>query len=500
MTPRPGAPELDRAPHVLLVSYFFPPATGGGVPRPVKMAKYLRRLGWTVTVLTVAAPGAVDELLDIGTSVPVVRVREWRVGPLLVVLGAAVRLLRRTYEAATQSIGGAPTLLDRGFAYEEKEIESSKIGWVIPAFLAARKLHRSSPIDVAIVSLPPASSGTVGWLLRRTTGVPYVVEYRDPWTVGAFWTADADGRPRTDPATTARLQLTSRLEAALLRSAAAAIVVNGAVHIDLLRQRFQSETVGKPVVQIRNGVDLEDVQKASERTAGNTVQLLHTGFFYHFYTPHHLVKALFHLQETKPEALAGIRFDFVGGGFPEELLREVRARGLGDVVRALTPLSYSESLAAMRGADGLVAVVPPLRSDDERLPTKLYEYLATDRPILAIASPGGAVARLLAGVPEALVADSGDQEVIADSLIGLIRHVRRQLGVAGVSRDLHRADAHHYRERATEMDELLREVVSDAARTLPRDGHAARRTGHVRASRSPAPVDKGPGRSLGSGG
>lgn len=454
------AAHSQPAGHVLLVNYFFPPATGGGVPRPVKMAKYLCRLGWTVTVLTVRVSGRVDERLDVSASVPIVRVPEWRLGPLLEVLGAAVRLLRRGCEVVTRRRSVAPTLLDRGFVYEEKEIEASKIGWVVPAVAAARRLHSRTPIDIAVVSVPPPSSGTVGWLLHRTCGVPYVVEYRDPWTVGAFWTADADGRPRTDPVTKARLRLTSRLEAALLQWSAGAIVVNGEAHVRRLREKFPAQTTGKPVAQIRNGVDLEDAQSTSGDATGPAIRLLHAGFFYHFYTPHHLVTALFRVQDEYPQALVGVEVDFMGDGFPEQLLREARARGLADVIRRTPAGSYSDALAAMHTADGLVAVVPPLESDKDRLPTKLYEYLATDRPILAVAPLDGAIARLLWGVPDAQVADSGDQEAIAMALVELIARAHRRRTDGASPGNRHRADSHHYRARAMEMDAFLRRVLA----------------------------------------
>lgn len=457
--PHPAV-HSQPAGHVLLVNYFFPPATGGGVPRPVKMAKYLCRLGWTVTVLTVRVSGRVDERLDVSASVPIVRVPEWRLGPLLEVLGAAVRLLRRGCEVVTRRGSVAPTLLDRGLAYEEKEIEASKIGWVVPAVAAARRLHSRTPIDIAVVSVPPPSSGTVGWLLRRTCGVPYVVEYRDPWTVGAFWTADADGRPRTDPVTKARLRLTSWLEAALLQGSAGAIVVNGEAHVGYLRERFQPQTAGKPITQIRNGVDLEDVESTVGEAAGRVIRLLHTGFFYHFYTPHHLVRAIFRVHHEDPDAFVGVEVDFMGDGFPEQLLLEAQARGLEGVIRQTPAGSHSDALAAMNAADGLVAVVPPLKSDKERLPTKLYEYLATDRPILAVAPADGAIARLLSGVPDALVADSGDQEAIAQALVELIARARRGRTEGAPPGNRRRADPHHYLARATEMDTFLRGVLT----------------------------------------
>jgi hypothetical protein len=452
----PGA-----AGHLLLVNYFFPPMTGGGVPRPVKMAKYLQRLGWTVTVLTVEGSGRTDRALSVEGAADVLRVREWQIGWLLRTVGSLVRLMRRCWEGLRTRSSTQQTLLDRGFAYEEQEIESSKVGWVVPAVRAALRAHHKQPIDLAIVSLPPAASGTVGWLLRRLRGVPYVVEYRDPWTVGAFWTADADGTPRTDLVTRTRFRLTKCLEATLLRRSAGAIIVNGEAHVERLASAFAEQTNGKPIVHIRNGVDLEDVESLTrDVTASATLRLLHTGFFYHFYTPHHLITALRLVQRRHPEVLDGIELEFMGEGFPEQLVRELESWGLAHLIRRTAAGSYSDALAAMHRADGLIAVLPPLDSDRDRLPTKIYEYLSTDRPILAVAHPDGATADLLDGVPDAIVADNSDQDAITDAFIAFVGLARQRRADGCPAENGRRGEVHHYRERAVQMDAFLHQVLT----------------------------------------
>jgi glycosyltransferase involved in cell wall biosynthesis len=469
--------------HVLLVNYFFPPMAGGGVLRPVKMGKYLHRLGWTVTVLTVA-PSQMDERLNFPEFDGVVRVREWRMAALLRVVGDSVHVLRRGCERFAGLRTSGQTLLERGFAYEEQEIQASKIGWVVPGVRAAMRIHRRHTIDIAIVSLPPAASGMVGWLLRRLQGVPYLVEYRDPWTVDAFWTTDADGRPRTDPVTRTRLWITSRLEATMLRGSAGSIIVNGREHVGRLTAKFSKETRHRPIAHIRNGVDLEDTERLGLGAPDPTLHLLHTGFFYHFYTPHHLITALRLVQRDHPEVLSGVELEFMGDGFPEQLALDAEAWGLGSFIRRRAAGPYSDALMAMHRADGLIAVLPPLDSDRDRLPTKLYEYLSTDRPIIAVAHVDGAAARLLDGVPDTIVADNTDQAAIATALVDFIALARRRRAHGYPPESRLRGEPHHYQERAVVLDAHLRHVLAFAAtlsraqwwpRPRPR-GRANRRT------------------------
>lgn len=465
--------ELAKRGHVLLVYYFFAPAVGGGIPRPAKLAKYLRRLGWEVSVLTVAAPGEVDARLEVSSSARVGRVREWQLDLLLRAADGILRAARRGWERAVGAAGtDAASLLERGVVDEEREIEASKIGWVSPGIRAALKLNRQHPIDVAVVSSPPASSGTIGVLLRALRGVPYVVEYRDPWTVGAFWTLDPAGGARTDPVTRARYRLTRGLEARLLSGASGAVIVNGEDHVARLRAEFPVQTTGKPVVHIPNGVDLEDAADLSAnlapRAPDRPLRLLHSGFFYHFHTPHHLFDGLRAVHQDRPEILNGVELEFLGGGFPDQLAQEAESWGLGAHLRVTPTASFSDSLRAVHSADGLLVVLPPLVTDRDRIPTKIYEYLSSTLPIFAVVDPGGATARLLDGVPGTLIADNRDSAAIAAGLMEFIE-MAHKLRASGPSEDYaRRACAHDYGERAERMDALLRGIVH------PHDGPGER--------------------------
>ena len=315
-------------------------------------------------------------------------------------------------------------------------------------------------VDVVVASLPPGASGAIGWALRVLRNVPYVVEYRDPWTVGAFWAAGADGRPRDDPVTRSRVAVATRLEAALLRLAAGAVIVNGESHVEQLRTRFPDATAGKPVAYIPNGVDLEDVCTEQRPRDQQTLRLLHTGFFYHFHTPHNVISALRLVRRDHPKVLADVELEFMGDGFPPQLRREAEGWGLSDVLRFTPAASYSQALAAMQAADGLLILVPALASDRDRLSTKMYEYLSTDRPVLAVVHPDGATAVLLATVPDALVADNGDEAAIAKGIVEIIQLARiRRVAHAAGTRHVER---HHYAERAARMHALLGAVVRSA--------------------------------------
>ena len=148
----------------------------------------------------------------------------------------------------------------------------------------------------------------------------------------------------------------------------------------------------------------------------------------------------------------------MGDGFPAELLLAARGRGLEQILSVSSPCQYSQALRAISEADGLLLVLPPLESYSDCIPTKLYEYIGTGNPILAIVDADGASASLVRSLPHSIVADNRDSELITRGIASFIELLRR----SPENRPRVRADvitAHHYQSRALEMNALLHAVV-----------------------------------------
>ncbi len=148
---------------VLFVAYYFPPRGGAGVQRSVKFVKYLRRFGWEPTVLTTVYPkrsGAYDEslLAEVPEGTKVVRVPS-REG-LFVALGKV-------------GLGRLTGLFLRPDAV---------VTWVKHAVAAARELHGETPFDLVYTSVQPWSAALVGMKLKTKLSMPWVCDFRDPWT------------------------------------------------------------------------------------------------------------------------------------------------------------------------------------------------------------------------------------------------------------------------------------------------------------------------------
>ncbi len=340
---------------VLLVSYFYPPGRDTGALRPAAMAKYLRRLGHEVEVLTTAAFG------DDGDPAAH-RTRDaqlWRA--------------RRAGKDRVGTLFDADTYRGRPHPLSKVIVpEPLAVAWAPFARSKALALNRARGFDCVITSSPPESTHAVGMALRRR-GVPWVADIRDAWTFEPL-------RPQFP--TGAQRALDRRLERRWLGTADVVVCVSEPAARDL-RERG----IANPVV-IPNGWDPEAAPEAAVQTPpvldSTRTSLLYTGRFGSFgRDPAPLVEALARLAREDPAAASHLELVIAGP------LTEAEARLMdADVEPARIVIAGSlpreQVLALQRQAEALLLIAQPARS--QLLNIKLFEYMASGTPILALAA------------------------------------------------------------------------------------------------------------------
>lgn len=376
---------------ILLVTYFFPPSRDTGMLRPAAMAKYLRRLGHEVTVLTTSAYGELPADADEGV-VRTADAQRWR---------ARARGADRVdalYDSDTYA--GRPHPLSRIIVPEPLVL-----AWAPFARRAALRLHRKHPFDAVITTSPPESVHLIGRALRRR-GVAWVADVRDGWTFEPL-------RPRFP--TAAQRRLDERLERRWLGDADRVVCVSEPAADDL-----RTRGVAEPIV-IVNGWDPELAPPGTEEGTGlldpERVSLVYTGRFGGYgRDPKALVEGVRRLARDDPETAARLELVIAGPLTGEET--ELFA---GDVAPARITVAGSleraQALALQREAEALLLVAQPTRS--QLLNIKLFEYLASGRPILALAA-GTEAGRLVAEIGGTTVR-ADDPAAIADALGELVR-------------------------------------------------------------------------------
>lgn len=365
---------------LLLVTYYYPPSGGSGVQRPLKMSRYLPSLGWDVTVLTVdpafAAYPDLDPsmLADVPPEVAVERTRSW--DPY-----AAYARLIGAKKADLVGVGGLKAAEGEGakqrlaaWLRANVFLPDARVGWVPFALKRARALHADRPFDAVVTTAPPMSLHLVGLAFARATGVPWVADFRDPWTDRY----DLQRLPRSRAA----LALDRAMERAVLRRARRVVTVSPALARSLEARR------GRTVDVIPNGFDEADFTGDDPTRDAAHFTLAFVGNLVEHYDLRALWMAMARLDDP------ALRLRLVGNAAPR-LRAEADAFGVGDRLDLAPYVPHAGAVAEMRRADALLLPIPRADGAEGILTGKLFEYLAAGRPIVGVGSEDGDAARIV---------------------------------------------------------------------------------------------------------
>src|SRR6267142_4219777 len=229
---------------VLLISYFYPPFNSIGGLRVSKMSRYLAEFGWDVRVLTTDrddTPATLPVEID---RAKIVRVHALDVNALPRHVLGRRRVGSHGYEAPR----GLGVLAPMGGLYRTvTNFPDGQIGWYRPAVNAGRGLIENWRPDVILSSAFPATAHLVGHTIAKSTRIPWVAEYRDPWT---------DNRSRRRAGPLHRLE--RWLEDRTLKTASAIVTVS-----DAWASGFRNRFPAIPVHVVPNGFDPGDYPESA---------------------------------------------------------------------------------------------------------------------------------------------------------------------------------------------------------------------------------------------
>jgi glycosyltransferase involved in cell wall biosynthesis len=425
---------------VLIVSFYFPPAGGGGVQRVLKLCRHLPELGIDVDVLAPDDPkwSAVDPGLaaDIPPLTTVHRAR-YR-GPSHAQTPAA----RRAAAHGVGAIGVRAALLGRSVLLPDPEV-----AWLPDALRAGVRVVRERGIDVVLSTSPPNSTHVIATAIARRTGVPFVADFRDSWLANPH-------RRYERRSVRAKRAVEGRIARRALRRVAAISAVTPAI----AEEARELAPAGTPLRVVANGCDFDEFEGLTY-ARGARMRIVHAGSFFGQRTPRPFLGALAALLKGRPELRGRVGAAFLGELRPAD--REwALGLGLGDALALEGFRPHAEALAAMRAADALLLLVP--RAGGRGLSVvsgKVYEYLAAERPIVALVPPEGDAATLLRDTGSAWIADPDDEDAIRAALGEAVAAWEGDaLGERRLTPEWReRLDR---RTRARELAELLREVVT----------------------------------------
>ena len=392
---------------VLIISYYWPPTGGSGVQRWVKFAKYLPSEGWQPVIYTPENPEqlAVDESLaaEIPEAVEVVKTR------IVEPYEMYKKLLRKSghskeavevnpVNAQNKSFLQKAAMWVRGNLFRP----DPRCLWIRPSVRFLKKYLEEHPVDLIVSTGPPQSMHMIALKLARQTGLPWIADFRDPWTKIFYFKHLAMTR--------ATEKWHHKMERKVLDEATAVVAVS-----PLVQQEFQAMTQ-TPVELITNGFDECDfaAEKCIEAYGGpeKPFVITHTGLFAADGNPTVLWEVLAEKCKACDEFRKLLRINLIGKT-DEQIIKAICDAGLEENLNNLGYQPHAKAIEEQRQASLLIL---PLRKEPEYkavLPGKLFEYLASWRPVLGIGQPDGAMSMILNNTKTGLVLDWEDKKSIA---------------------------------------------------------------------------------------
>lgn len=402
--------------NILLLSYYFPPDRAVGGHRAANVADALRAAGHEVDVLAAGDPRGGSRRVERVRPIPTLRSSYRLARGLLASSGQAPPGADDTDETAPNNEVSAW----KRWILSLLSLPDNQRGFILPAVRAAAR--SGCQYDVVYTTAPPFSVHLAGLLITVLTGVRWVAEFRDPWT-------DNPSKPAF---------LRSRLsdsvdawfESLCLGRADLVVTVSSAVGT-----RLDRGGSARHVITIRNGIDcLQDAPPPADPSRPFTI--VYAGSFYHARDPFPFMGAIADLvgrgevdQNRLRVSLIGTPDSFAG----RSISGYIDQQGLSGVVRLEGWMEREQCLAEVRSADALWLLA---MDQPEQVPNKLYEYLGTRRPILAVTDRDGETGRMLNLAGGHVVVESNEPAPIRRALLSLLaREARTPVGDPAILAD-----------------------------------------------------------------
>jgi len=427
---------------ILYIAYLYPPVGGLGLPGAQRTVKFVNHLECSTShVLTVKTPSyPAHTTLDNNISVPVNQETIHRTGILdifeLLLKLKNILKKKREYKATRQKnnlpLTRTTTATDLWYGNKKRSnwmklkdfvsdlfrFPDSVSSWIIPAVYRGQKIVRERGITVILATGAPWSALYIAYWVGKLRKVPYIVDFRDPWIDNPFHVSKGrflDG-------------LAVKLERTIVTNASL-VTVNTEELCRSFVNRYP-ELESAKFITVTNGyssMDYDHVDPSKENThwdnSANTIVFAHAGFLYGTRDPGPIIEAIKIFNELSDKKATAIFVQIgaisLGYDFYERYAEMLDAK---EIV-VIDQVPFQDCLQIMSNADVLLNIQPKTAT---QVPSKLYDYLCLDLPILNITPLNGALGNMVQKYGFGDVHEPEDVEGIANSISKHWNHKRQR--------------------------------------------------------------------------
>lgn len=387
---------------VLIITYYWPPAGGPGVQRWLKFVKYLPGFGIEPIVYIPENPTypLLDEGLLSEVSPDVTILKNKIIEPY----GWASAFSKSSTKKISSGIiphKRKQSFLQRIMLWVRGNlfIPDARVLWVKPSVAYLSRYIEENGIDTIITTGPPHSLHLIGLKIKEKHNVKWVADFRDPWTTIGYHKA---------------LKLSSfaaqkhrTLEKKVLTTADTILVTSPTT-----KQEFQALT-SKPIAVITNGYDVETIAK---QPLDEKFTMAHIGSFLSERNPRILWKALAELITENTEFNTHFQLKLIGA-VSREVLDAIEEFQLSGYVNNMGYVSHNEAVAEQRKSQVLLLVEIDSEETKCIIPGKLFEYMVSERPIIAIGPEEADFASIMKATNTGIFITYDDKDKLKDAIL-----------------------------------------------------------------------------------
>ena len=364
----------------LIITYYWPPAGGPGVQRWLKFVKYLPEFNIDPVVFIPKNPNypIIDESLALEVSEDVTIINH---------------PINEPYKWAGFFSNKSSKTISKGIISEEQEqsfiekvmlyvrgnffIPDARVGWVKPSVSFLLDYIKKEGIETIITTGPPHSVHLIGLQLKQKLKVKWLADFRDPWTT--------IGYHKQLKLTSASKAKHKSFEKQVLNSSNQIIVTSF-----VTKQEFKNMT-NKPIEVITNGYD-DDA--AVDFIMDTKFTLSHIGSLLSKRNPEILWRVLNELISENDDFSKDFQLNFIGS-ISKKVLESIKNFNLSNYINEVGYLSHKEAIINQKKSQLLLLI--EIDSEDTKciIPGKLFEYMVSNRPIVAIGPKGSDVEKII---------------------------------------------------------------------------------------------------------
>ena len=371
---------------VLVILYYWPPAGGSAVQRWLRFCKYLPEYGWEPTVVAPENAFYTDLDKELVAEIPA----------NLKIIKIPIREPHRIYKVFVglkkeENIGAYMSMKTepRGLAKIKNDlsvwirsnlfIPDARIFWIRPVSGFLRKYLAANKFDAIITTGPPQSIHLIGLKLKTSITIPWIADFRDPWT-------------STDLHSALKLTRYAEKKHISLESK----VIRAADHIIAIGNDMKNEfqKIGaKNISVVMNGYDESDV-RTENIEPDQKFSIVHLGTLPATRNSSALWKVLSEKAKTDKQFAGDLSIHLIGT-VDFKVAQEIEALNLKDYLSITKFVKHNEGMEILRRSAVLLLLINRSKNARGVITGKIFEYLAVGRPVLLIGPVDGDAAAII---------------------------------------------------------------------------------------------------------